>query len=109
MTGVKVGEYLLLDTSDETWRCSKCGKSLGSARRNYKEGCLVYERDPSEIYAPQIEGKYSFSPDPNWCRLLEFYCPGCATLIETEVLPPGHPISHDIEIDVDKLKRVKIA
>ena len=98
-----------LNSSDETWVCSKCDRVLGSARKNYKEGCLVYERDPSEIYTPQIEGKYSFSPDPSWCRLLEFYCPGCGTLIETEVLPPGHPISHDIEIDVDKLKSVKTA
>ena len=98
-----------MNSSDETWVCSKCDKVLGSARKNYKEGCLVYERDPSEIYTPQIEGKYSFSPDPSWCRLLEFYCPGCGCLFETEVLPPGHPISHDIGIDVDKLKSVKTA
>ncbi len=37
-------------------------------------------------------------------RIVEFHCPGCFTQIETEYLPPGHPITHDIEIDLDKLK-----
>jgi acetone carboxylase gamma subunit len=32
------------------------------------------------------------------------FCPGCATLIEVEYLPPGHPITHDLEIDIDALK-----
>jgi acetone carboxylase, gamma subunit len=25
-------------------------------------------------------------------------------LIETEYLPPGHPLTHDIELDVDALR-----
>jgi acetophenone carboxylase len=25
--------------------------------------------------------------------------------VETEYLPPGHPITHDIEIDLDALKK----
>ena len=37
-------------------------------------------------------------------RIVEFYCPGCGTQIETEYLPPGHPITYDIEIDIDSLK-----
>jgi acetophenone carboxylase len=38
-------------------------------------------------------------------RIVEFYCPGCGTQIETEYLPPGHPITHDIEIDLEALKK----
>ena len=101
---VRVTEYLQVDLDKEVWLCSKCNTSIGPARRNYKEGCLVYERDPREIFNPYTEGKHTFSPDPNWCRIVEFYCPGCGTLIETEPLPAGHPISHDIELDIDKLK-----
>lgn len=37
--------------------------------------------------------------------LVEFYCPGCGTLVETEALPPGHPPTHDIELDLDNLRR----
>jgi acetone carboxylase gamma subunit len=101
---MQITEYLELDLERETWRCLRCGRELGDARRSYKEGCLVWERDPRDIHRPVIEGEYTFSPDPEWCRILEFACPGCATLIEVEYLPPGHPITHDIEIDVDALK-----
>jgi len=56
------------------------------------------------VHPPLIEGEYTFSPDPAWVRIVEFYCPGCGVQIETEYLPPGHPLTHDIEVDVDRLK-----
>lgn len=31
--------------------------------------------------------------------------PGCGTQIETEYLPPGHPITHDIEVDIRSIKK----
>ena len=40
------GKYLDLDLDDEIWRCHVCDHRLGSARDNYKEGCLVHARDP---------------------------------------------------------------
>jgi acetone carboxylase, gamma subunit len=105
MERLRVTEYLDLDLSDEGWYCHVCGHGFGSARGNYKEGCLVHERDPREIHQPIIEGEYTFAPDPEWVRIVEFYCQGCGTQIETEYLPPGHPITHDIEIDVDTLQQ----
>jgi acetone carboxylase, gamma subunit len=65
---------------------------------------MLYDRDPREIHPPLVPGSFSFSPDPLWVRIVEFYCPGCGTQVETEYLPPGHPITHDIEIDLDSLK-----
>lgn len=104
MRRIQVTEYLDLDLDEETWICNRCEQPLVSARKSYKEGCLVYNRDPREIHKPLIDGPYTLSPDPEWIRILEFYCPGCGTQIETEYLPPGHPITHDIEIDIDRLK-----
>jgi acetone carboxylase gamma subunit len=104
MARIRFTEYLDLDTDAELWRCNRCDAELVSARRPYKEGCLVYERDPREIHPPLIEGEFTFSPDPDWVRILEFYCPGCGVQVETEYLPPGHPITVDIELDVDNLK-----
>ncbi len=101
---IRVGEYLDLDLSLERWRCHVCERDLGPARENYKYGLLVHERDPSEVHPPIIKGPYTFSPNPEWVRILEFYCPGCGTQVETECLPPGHPITHDTEIDIDSLK-----
>ena len=97
-------EYLDLHLADERWHCGRCGAALTSARDSYKRGCLVYERDPREVHPPLIDGEFTFSPDPEWVRILEFYCPSCGVQIETEYLPPGHPITVDIELDVDRLK-----
>ena len=46
----------------------------------------------------------TFAPGKDWARILEVYWPNCARQIETEYLPPGHPITHDIELDIDSLK-----
>ena len=100
-----VGELLDLDVEQERWLCGKCGHDIGSARDNVKRGLLVGERDPAEVHRPMIEGPYTFSPDPEWVRILEFYCPGCGLQLETEYLPPGHPITHTTEIDLDSLRR----
>ncbi|MGI8649757.1 MAG: acetone carboxylase subunit gamma [Rubrobacter sp.] len=104
MERLRVTEYLDLDLNDEQWYVRTSGHCLGSARRNYKEGCIIHERDPREIHQPLIEGEYTFAPDPEWVRIVEFYDPASGTQIETEYLPPGHPITHDIEIDIDSLK-----
>lgn len=103
---VKITEVLSVDLESETWHCNHCNTSLGSARENYKKGCLIHERELTDIYQPVNQGEeYSLTPDKEWCSLLEFYCPSCARMLETEYLPPGHPITHDIEIDIDELKR----
>ena len=104
MAEFRVTEYLNIDLATELWTCTRCRTELGSARGNYKAGCLVAQRDPREIHPARVEGAYTFAPDPQWCRLLEFYCPGCLVLLEVEYLPPGHPITHDIEIDIDALQ-----
>lgn len=101
---VRFTEYLDLDVESESWHCHDCGHRIADAGANYKHGCLVAERDPTEIHKPVIDGDYTFAPDPDWIRILEFYCPGCARQIETEYLPPGHPVTRDIEIDVASLK-----
>jgi len=106
MSKVQITEYLDLDLNSEQWCCNRCGLELAGAEKNYKEGTLVAERDMKEVHPALVEGEqYSFSPDTDYCRLLEFYCPNCATLLETEYLPPGHPITHDIELDMVAIKK----
>jgi acetone carboxylase, gamma subunit len=105
---IPMTEYLEIDLESENWQCRECHRVLGSARRNYKEGLLVHARDPREIHPPLLDPslyEYTYSPDPAWCAILEFYCPGCGTMVEVEYTVPGHPPIHDIEIDVDRLKR----
>ena len=105
---VPITEYLCIDLNSESWECRVCEHDIGSARDNYKRGLLVYDRDPREIHRPLLDtSKYerTFAPDPEWCRILEFYCPSCGTMMETEYTVPGHPPTYDIELDIDALKR----
>lgn len=104
---VLVTEYLRIDLETEQWECRRCNHVHGPARDSYKRGLLVYDRDPTEIHRPLLDTtKYdrSFAPDPTWCRILEYYCPECGTLVEAEYLPPGHPPLRDIDLDIDALK-----
>ena len=101
----RITEYLDLDLDEDLWYCNRCSKPIISAHRNYKEGLLLYERHPWEIHFPfGPEKRFNYAPDPDWCRIIEFYCPHCGTMFETEYLPPGHPITHDIELDLTSLK-----
>ncbi|MGV9713968.1 acetone carboxylase subunit gamma [Gordonia sp. NPDC003424] len=105
---VPMTEYLFIDLDTERWLCRVCGQDMGNARDNYKPGTLAYDRDPREIHQPIIDPdryEYTFSPDPDYCRIVEYYCPGCATQIEVEYLPPGHPPAVDILVDIDALKQ----
>lgn len=103
---VRITEYLDIDLSTEKWLCHCCGHEIAEARANYKTGCLVAEVPLDEAHPPLVEGEaFSFTPDGDYCRLVEFYCPSCAVTIENEYLPPGHPLTHEIELDIDALKR----
>lgn len=102
---VRITEYLDIDLAREYWCCNRCGNELYSARDSYKKGCLIQQKDPRSLYPPVIDEVFTFAPDPEWIRIVEFYCPKCGTMIENEFLPPGHPITHDIELDIDALKK----
>lgn len=104
---VLITENLRIDLDIERWECRACEGDLTDARENYKRGLLVYDRDPREIHKPLLDpNRYAltYAPNPEWCRIVEYYCPHCGTMIETEYLPPGHPPVRDIEFDLDSLK-----
>jgi acetone carboxylase gamma subunit len=100
----RITEYLDVDLDVSEWQCNRCGASLGPASQNYKKGCLIAQRSPEEIWRPLVDGPVTFSFHPGWCRIVEFYCPGCGGMLEVEMLPPGHPITHDIELELDALR-----
>src|ERR1700693_3812158 len=101
---IRVTEYLDLDGERARWFCNRSGHALGAARENHKRGCRRYDREPREIHPALVSGEFNVSPDPLWVRIVEFYCPSCGVQMETEYLPPGHPLTWDIEMDLDSLK-----
>ncbi|MFQ5516715.1 MAG: acetone carboxylase subunit gamma [Acidimicrobiia bacterium] len=105
MTRARITETLDIDLERELWVCNRCDTELGSARENYKLFLRAWARDPATIYPPLVEGSITLTTNKDWTQVVEFYCPGCGVLVEGEWLPPGHPITHDIELDIDDLKR----
>lgn len=101
-------EYLAVDLDSEQWVCRRCDHEIFDARDNYKKGLLLHPREPGEVHRPLLDKsryQFTFEPDPEWCRIVECYCPACGTLVELEYLMPGHAPSYDIELDVDALKK----
>ena len=72
--------------------CSECGQVLCRASENFKLYCLIYDRDPAEVYfVPNV-------PKKDWMIFREFYCPGCGVQMEVEGTPQGMTIVHSIEV-----------
>jgi acetone carboxylase, gamma subunit len=104
---IPMTEALAVDIERASWICRKCGHEHGPADRSYKQGLLVHARDPREVHQPIIDPqqyRLTFAPQPEWVRILEYYCPQCALLVEAEYLPPGHPPVHDMQFDLDHLR-----
>jgi acetone carboxylase gamma subunit len=57
---LRITEYLDLDLDNDRWTCNRCNRALGSARENYKKGCLVHDRDPREIHPPPSHRRVQF-------------------------------------------------
>ena len=105
MSKVRITEYLDVDLDAEMWCCHVCDRELTGARENYKRGCLVQERDAKEIYPPIFKDtEFNLTVAEGYGVFVEYYCPGCGTMVENELLPAGYPPTYDIELDIDALK-----
>ncbi|MGE0211657.1 MAG: acetone carboxylase subunit gamma [Parvibaculaceae bacterium] len=99
-----VGEHLFIVQKGEkrVTRCT-CGHEFGDYRRNWKLAANILVRDDEaslrEIYPN------SDLCDPNWMEIREFLCPSCFRLLEVEACPPGYPIVHDFEPDLEGFYR----
>ena len=82
---------------------SRAGFDFGDYRRNWKLRALIFERDSDELMDeiyPRLMGA-----DPSWMTLREYYCPKSLTLLDVEAVPPGYPIVHAFQPDLDGFYR----
>jgi acetophenone carboxylase len=101
----EITESLGINMETEMWGCLRCGEDFIDVNESYKSGCYVRSRNPRDVHKSYGEhSEYNFTPHPDWCRIVEFFCPECGTLFETEYLPPGHPVTHDIQVNIDSLR-----
>ena len=109
----KVGweEKILLPLTDELYivqkgqervvKCS-CGHEYGDYRENWKLKALIHvlnEGEVKELYP------YPGSPDPAYCEVREYYCPGCGNQLQVETVPYGYPVVFDFLPDLDSFYR----
>ncbi len=82
--------------ADRGYQCQRCQQSLGSVGENYKLSALVEQTELSEANRHVGDPRLLVDEEMVFRR---FYCPGCATLLETEVARARDLPLHDIEID----------
>lgn len=99
---VAMTEYLAIDLEREVWECRRCGHVIHSARENYKEGLLVYDRDPREIHKPLLDPQMyerTFAPHPDWCAHPGVLLPFVRDHGGNRIYGSGHPPLHDMDFD----------
>ena len=78
---------------------SRAGHEFCDYKENWKLHALIFERDTDELVEeiyPRMMGA-----DPKWMTLREYYCPTSLTLLEIEAVPPGYPIVHTFQPDLE--------
>ncbi|OGA41925.1 MAG: hypothetical protein A3G26_00065 [Betaproteobacteria bacterium RIFCSPLOWO2_12_FULL_65_110] len=85
---IRMTEYL--EIIGDTVRCMKCGILTSPAARNYKEFIPFRERPLT------VAGAWR-SPTKEFL-LREFYCGGCATMLDVEMTRRGDPILWDVSL-----------
>lgn len=64
--------------------CRKCNQDLGAADGNYKSACVFSSVDKDQLTElPPPGGRHSMG------SYIEYYCPGCATLLDVEIAVPS--------------------
>jgi N-methylhydantoinase B len=86
---LRYGDVLEFDFEENHVRCLACGRRLGAARDDFRQGCLL-EQAPVTAAGPGRGEDY----DAGRIELRLYYCPGCGRQLEAQVaLRTGHPAS----------------
>ena len=78
---------------------SRSGFEFGDYRKNWKLQARIFVRKTKQQYR-EIYTEMTHA-DPQWMELREFYDPLDGTLLDIETVPPGYPLTHSFEPDLD--------
>lgn len=97
MSGQKLGYHLERVAADgsEAIACAECGERICAAGENYKEHALSKTMAMEEA-GPLMNDPADYVDDEMEFR--QYYCPGCATLLENEVILAELDPIHDCEL-----------
>jgi N-methylhydantoinase B len=86
---------LHLEIEDGRVVCCSCGEDICAAEENYKLHSLCERKSLTEA-GPLVNDPAEYVNDEMEFR--QFYCPGCATLFENEVIKADAEPVHDKQI-----------
>jgi acetone carboxylase gamma subunit len=78
---------------------SSSGFEFGDYRLNWKLQARIYVRKTDEAYREIYPAL--MHADPKWMELREYYDPLDGTLLEIEAVPPGYPVVHSFQPDLE--------
>ena len=82
---------------------SASGFEFGDYRSNWKLKARIYVRNTVESYREIYPAL--MHADPAWMELREYYDPLDGTLLEIEPVPPGYPVLHSFQPDLEGFYR----
>ncbi len=100
-----LGPHLFIVRKDDGGIVTKSssGFEFGDYRENWKLKARIYVRNSNEAYREIYPAL--MHADPLWMELREYYDPFDGTLLEIEVVPPGYPILHSFQPDLEGFYR----
>ena len=96
-----LGPHLYIVQKPDGSRVTKStsGFEFGDYRENWKLKARIFVRKTAEEYR-EIYPKHMHAT-PGWMELREYYDPLDGTLLEIEAVPPGYPICHSFQPDLE--------
>lgn len=95
---MRVHEYLEVDENMKCY-CIKCGHIFCSVDDDYKKYCKRAELTGEDC------GVESYLHDHRFVQYIEYYCPGCFTLMSQEQAPAGSEPVPDFKYDPNELRK----
>jgi N-methylhydantoinase B len=92
---VAIGADIWLDRDAGAYLCAHCGEEVGSLAEHTKERLLVHQHAVEEIGARFGDPGIYVDDEIVW---REFFCPGCATRLATEVCRPDDEVLVEIRL-----------
>jgi len=95
---LKPHEYLEVNKNMDLV-CVKCGHLFCKPNDNYKNYCKRSEMTGQDY------GVDSYLHDHRFVVYIEYYCPGCYTLLSQEQRPPGSKPIPDFIYDMEEIEK----
>lgn len=90
-----IGEDILVDRDAGAYRCAHCGEKIGSIDGHAKQELLVHQHPVADIGRRFGDPAVYVDDEIVW---REFFCPGCATRLATEVCRPDDEVLVEIRL-----------